>query len=153
RRLALESAQPVIVTDAPQDARLESAPAQVLSMVVLPLRFGDRNVGLLELEHHKRAAYSLKDVAMIRRFANQLATTLHIDELKTPLLEAMRRVSSQLETLNESAQALRGGGESVAKTIADISRGIIEESEQLGRSLQATESLHDATAARVRPRA
>jgi methyl-accepting chemotaxis protein len=146
RRLALESGQAVIVTDATQDRRLESTPPQVLSIVVLPMRFGDRNVGLLELEHHKRAAYTLKDVAMIRRFANQLATTLHIDELKTPLLEAMRRVSSQLETLNESAQALRGGGESVAKTIADISRGIIEESEQLGRSLEATHSLHEATA-------
>ena len=146
RRLALETGTAVIVTDASQDGRLESRPRDVSSIVVLPMRFGDRNVGLLELEHHKRAAYSIKDVAMIRRFANQLATTLHIDELKTPLLEAMRRVSSQLETLNESAQALRGGGESVAKTIADISRGIIEESEQLGRSLEATHSLHEATA-------
>ena len=146
RRLALETGQAVIVTDASQDQRLESRPREVLSIVVLPMRFGDRNVGLLELEHHKRAAYSIKDVAMIRRFANQLATTLHIDELKTPLLEAMRRVSSQLETLNESAQALRGGGESVAKTIGDISRGITEESDQLGRSLEATHSLHEATA-------
>ena len=146
RRLALETGTAVIVTDAGQDGRLESRPRDVSSIVVLPMRFGDRNVGLLELEHHKRAAYSIKDVAMIRRFANQLATTLHLDELKTPLLEAMRRVSSQLETLNESAQALRGGGESVAKTIADISRGIIEESEQLGRSLEATHSLHEATA-------
>jgi methyl-accepting chemotaxis protein len=146
RRLALETGQPVIVTDAVQDARIETKPDDVLSIVALPLRFGDRNVGLLELEHHKRAAYSLKDVAMIRRFANQLATTLHIDELRTPLLEAMRRVSSQLETLNESARALRGGGESVARTIGDISRGIVEESDQLGRSLEATHSLHEATA-------
>jgi methyl-accepting chemotaxis protein len=146
RRLALEGGQPVIVTDASQDARLESRPPEVLSIVALPLRFGDRNVGLLEIEHHKRAAYTLKDVAMVRRFANQLATTLHIDELRTPLLEAMRRVSSQLETLNDSARALRGGGESVARTIGDISRGIIEESEQLGRSLEATHSLHEATA-------
>jgi methyl-accepting chemotaxis protein len=146
RRLALESGQAVIVTDATEDNRLDGHPRDVMSVVVLPMRFGDRNVGLLELEHHKRAAYSMKDVAMIRRFANQLATTLHIDELRTPLLEAMRRVSSQLDTLNESAQALRGGGESVARTIGDISRGIIEESEQLGRSLDATHSLHEATA-------
>lgn len=146
RRMALESGQPVIVTDASQDRRLEAKTGDVMSIVVLPMRFGDRNVGLLELEHHKRAAYTIKDVAMIRRFANQLATTLHIDELKTPLLEAMRRVSSQLETLNESAQALRGGGESVAKTIADISHSIVEESDQLGRSLEATHSLHEATA-------
>jgi methyl-accepting chemotaxis protein len=146
RRFALDSGQAVIVTDASEDNRLDGRPRDVLSVVVLPMRFGDRNVGLLELEHHKRAAYTMKDVAMIRRFANQLATTLHIDELRTPLLEAMRRVSSQLDTLNESAQALRGGGESVAKTIGDISRGIIEESEQLGRSLEATHSLHEATA-------
>jgi methyl-accepting chemotaxis protein len=146
RRLALEGGQPVIITDAAQDARLETKPPGIHSIVVLPLRFGDRNVGLLELEHHKRSAYTMKDVAMIRRFANQLATTLHIDELRTPLLEAMRRVSSQLETLNESARALRGGGESVARTIGDISRGIIEESDQLGRSLEATHTLHEATA-------
>ncbi|HKO16085.1 MAG TPA: methyl-accepting chemotaxis protein [Gemmatimonadaceae bacterium] len=146
RRLALETGEAVIVTDAPHDARLESMPDDVRSIVVLPLRFGDRSVGLLELEHHKRAAYTLKDVTLIRRFANQLATTLHIDELRTPLLEAMRRVSTQLETLNDSARALRGGGESVARTIADISRGIVEESEQLGRSLDATHSLHEATA-------
>ena len=146
RQFALESGQPVIVSDASEDRRLEGHPRDVMSVVVLPMRFGDRNVGLLELEHHKRSAYTVKDVEMIRRFANQLATTLHIDELRTPLLEAMRRVSSQLDTLNESAQALRGGGESVARTIGDISRGIVEESEQLGRSLEATHSLHEATA-------
>jgi methyl-accepting chemotaxis protein len=146
RRMALDGGQAVLVADASQDGRVEATPSDILSIVVLPLRFGDRNVGLLELEHHKRAMYSMKDVAMIRRFANQLATTLHIDELRTPLLEAMRRVSSQLETLNESARALRGGGESVAKTIGDISRGIVEESDQLGRSLEATHSLHEATA-------
>jgi len=150
RRIALESGQPVIVTDALQDVRVEDPSPIARSIAVLPLRFGDRSVGLLELEHHKRGAYSTKEVALIRRFANQLATTLHINDLRQPLLEAMRRVNSQLETLNVSARALRGGGESVAKTIGDISRGIIEESEQLGRSLQATETLHDATAEVVR---
>lgn len=150
RRVALESGQAVIVADSAQDARVELTPPDVRSIVVLPLRFGERNVGLLELEHHKRGAYTLKEVALIRRFANQLATTLHIHDLRQPLLEAMQRVNSQLETLNVSARALRGGGESVAKTIGEISRGIVEESDQLGRSLEATHALHEATAEVVR---
>jgi methyl-accepting chemotaxis protein len=115
------------------------------SIVVLPLRFGDRTVGLLELEHHKPDAYTSKEVALIRRFANQLATTLHINDLRRPLTEAMTRVSLQLDTLTASARALRGGGESVARTIGDISRAIAEEGVQVGHSLEMTRSLHAAT--------
>ena len=150
RRLALDGGEPVLVTDALRDARVENARPDARSIVVIPLRFGDRNVGLVEMSHHKRGAYTLKDVGVIRRFANQLATTLHIHDLRQPLLEAVTRVSNQLETLNESARALRGGGESVARTIGDISRGISEESEQLGRSLDVTNALHEATAGVVR---
>ncbi len=150
RRQSLDSGQPVIVTDAHHDVRMERVREGVSSVVVLPLKFGDRNVGLLELEHPKRAVYSHKEITLIRRFANQIATTLHIHDLRQPLLEAMRRVNTQMETLNESARALRGGGESVARTIAEISRSIIEESEQLGRSLESTQAMHEATAEVVR---
>lgn len=150
RRAALADGQPVIVGDAQHDTRIDRRLPNIESMAVIPLRFGDRNVGLLELEHHKRNAYSLKEVGLIRRFANQLATTLHIHDLRQPLLEAMTRVSSQLDTLTESARALRSGGESVAKTIADIGRGVVEENEQIDRSLEATTALHEATAAVAR---
>lgn len=150
RRQALDSGDPVIVADAFRDPRVERPDPRVRSIVVIPLRFGERNVGVLELEHHKAGVYSLKEVGLIRRFAHQLATTLHIHDLRQPLMEAMRSVNSQLETLTESARALRGGGESVARTIGDISRGIAEESDQLGRSLQATQALHGATVEVVR---
>ncbi len=147
---ALGSGQPVVVDDAQHDSRVNALPTNVESVAVIPLRFGDRNVGLLELEHHKRNAYSPKEVRLIRRFANQLATTLHIHDLRQPLLEAMTRVNSQLDTLNESARALRTGGETVARTIADMGRGVVEENEQIDRSLDATTALHEATAGVVR---
>jgi methyl-accepting chemotaxis protein len=146
RREALGSGQPVVVEDAQHDQRLDAIRVGVESIAIIPLRFGDRNVGLLELEHHKRNAYTLKEVGLIRRFANQLATTLHIHDLRQPLLEAMTRVSSQLDTLTESARALRSGGETVARTIGDIGRGVVEENDQIDRSLAATTSMHDATA-------
>jgi methyl-accepting chemotaxis protein len=146
RREVLESGHPIVIADAESDPRASDTPSGIRSVVVFPLRFGDRHVGLLELQHHKRGTYREKDIALVRRFANQLATTLHIDGLRQPLLEAVTRVSTQLETLTDSARALRSGGESVARTVADITRGVAEESEQLERSRDVTNTLHDATA-------
>ena len=145
RAESLQSGEVINVPDVQRDERIELSASPMRSVVLLPLRFGDRTVGLLELEHHKPDAYSVKEIALIRRFALQLATTLHIYDLRRPLREAMTRVSSQLDTLTASARALRGGGESVARTIADITRGIAEEGEQVGRSLDVTRALHSAT--------
>ncbi|GAC1516361.1 MAG: hypothetical protein NVS1B4_10940 [Gemmatimonadaceae bacterium] len=145
RRLALESPRAVLVTDAFRDPRVDSPRPEATSSLTIALRFGDRSVGLLELEHHKRGEYGAKEMALVTRSAGQLATTLHIHELRQPLLDAVHRVGTQLDTLNESARALRGGGESVARTIADITKAIGEESEQVVRCLEATQTLHDAT--------
>jgi methyl-accepting chemotaxis protein len=150
RAESLRSGEVINIPDAQRDDRVDASNSPMRSVVLLPLRFGDRTVGMLELEHHKPDAYSLKEIALIRRFALQLATTLHIYDLRRPLREAMTRVSSQLDTLTASARALRGGGESVARTIADITRGIAEEGEQVGRSLEVTRALHAATQGVVR---
>ncbi len=147
---ALATGEAVSVRDILRDERIPVGTTTMRSVVVLPLRFGDRVLGLLELEHHKPGAYREKDVALVRRFANQLATTLHIHDLRRPLLDAMARVSTQLETLTASARALRGGGESVARTIGDITRAIAEEGEQVERSLAVTQELYTATQGVVR---
>jgi methyl-accepting chemotaxis protein len=145
RRLALEGGKPVVVIDALRDRRVENPTPDARSAVIVPLRFGDRNIGLLELDHHKRGAYAAKEVSLVQRFANHMATTLHIHELRAPLLDAVASVDGQVHTLNESARQLRGGGEGVARTIADISRGIALENQELERSLAATQALYEAT--------
>ncbi|MEP6991345.1 MAG: methyl-accepting chemotaxis protein, partial [bacterium] len=145
RAESIRSGQAIKVNDVLRDERVLPGRSKARSVIVLPLRFGDRTVGVLELEHHKPDAYSGKEVALMKRFATQLATTLHIYDLRRPLLESMTRVSDQLETLTASARALRGGGESVARTIAEISRGITEEGEQLDRSIEVTQALYAAT--------
>ncbi|MDB4888512.1 MAG: hypothetical protein JWL61_367 [Gemmatimonadetes bacterium] len=145
RTESLRTGGVVSVPDVLRDERVLPGRTKARSVIILPLRFGDRTVGVLELEHHKPDAYSEKEIALMRRFAQQLATTLHIYDLRRPLLEAMTRVSDQLETLTGSARALRGGGESVARTIADISRGLAEEGEQLSLSIDVTKLLHSAT--------
>ena len=150
RAESLRTGAVVSVPDVLRDERVLPGRSRARSVIILPLRFGDRSVGMLELEHHKPDAYTEKEIALMKRFAQQLATTLHIYDLRRPLLEAMTRVSDQLETLTASARALRGGGESVARTIADISRGISEEGEQIAQSIEVTKLLHSATQGVVR---
>src|ERR1035437_10953734 len=91
RSLALESAEPVIVHDTVRDSRVDVPRPDVRALVAVPLRFGDRVMGVLELEHHKPNAYGPKEAVLVRRFANQLATTLHIHDLRNPLLDTDRK--------------------------------------------------------------
>jgi methyl-accepting chemotaxis protein len=145
RDIAMSTGESVVIADAARDARAEGIGSNALSLAVVPLRFGDRAIGLVELDHHKRGTYGSKEIALIARFANQLATALHIQDLRQPLLAALARVETQLDTLNESARALRAGAEVVARNTAEITRGIGEESEQADRSLDVARSLHDKT--------
>ncbi|MBA3889306.1 MAG: GAF domain-containing protein [Gemmatimonadaceae bacterium] len=149
RRTVLGTARLLIIGDTGADSRTQGLAPRVRSRAVIPLRFGDRNLGILELDHHRKNAYVEKSIGLIQRFAHQVATTLHIHELRQPLLESMRRVGSQSDTLTHSARALRAGGESVARSIADITRGVLEESEQLEQSRDVTEALAAATTAVV----
>src|SRR5260221_3680125 len=145
RRERLRTGDVLRVNELLRDDRILPGRSDTRSILVLPLRFGDRLVGMLKLEHHKPDPYTDKEARLMRRFASQLATTMHIYDLRRPLLEAMTRVSSQLQTLTASARALRGSGQSLARIIAEISRGIAEEGEQVGRSIEVTTSLHAAT--------
>jgi methyl-accepting chemotaxis protein len=145
RDIAMSTGEPLVISDATRDARAEGLGSGALSLAVVPLRFGDRSIGLVELDHHKRGTYGAKELTLVSRFANQLATALHIQDLRQPLLDALARVETQLDTLNDSARALRGGAEVVARNTAEITRGIGEESEQADRSLDVARSLHDKT--------
>ena len=145
REFALSTGEPLVIADASRDARAEGAGASTVSLAVVPLRFGDRAIGVVELDHHKRSTYGAKEVTLVSRFASQLATALHIQDLRQPLLAALTRVETQLDTLNDSARALRAGAEVVARNTAEITRGIGEESEQADRSLDVARSLHEKT--------
>jgi methyl-accepting chemotaxis protein len=145
RTLALERGDAVIVTDARRDDRGERLRPGARSLMAIPLRFGDRTVGILELEHDEPGVYGAREIQLVRRVANQLATTLHIHDLRHPLLSTVARITQELETLTDSARTIRSGGDAVANTAAEITRGISEEAEQVYASLEMTQKLLEAT--------
>ncbi len=115
------------------------------SVIVAPLRFGDRILGLLEIEHRKRAMYGRKQLEAIERFAGQLATTIQIQDLRAPLAETLSRLETQIAKLNDSAHLLRSGAEAVARLLDDMNRTIVDEAEQAARSRETADALFRAT--------
>ncbi len=141
RAAVAHSGQTVVIDDATRDRRVADAPLEVQSLVVVPLKFGEQVIGTLELEHHKRRAYRAKDILTIATFANQLATAIHITELRRPLVDTVERLTRQLATLAQAAEALRDAAGAVAASTSAIREGVLAAEGEVSGGLEATESL------------
>lgn len=150
RQDVLTQRRALVVHDAFRDDRVRGARTDARSVVLAPLRFGDRVLGVLEIEHQKRQAYSEKQLQVVERFASQLSTTIQIQELRRPLADALNRLESQLERLGESARLLRSGADAVVKLVDDINRGIREEADEATQSRSAADELYRSTSAIAR---
>ncbi|MBI1967276.1 MAG: GAF domain-containing protein [Gemmatimonadetes bacterium] len=137
----VKSGGSVVIDDVTRDKRVADAPETVQSLVIVPLRFGDQVIGTLELEHHKRNSYRRSDVLTITTFANQLATAIHITELRRPLVETVERMTRQLGALTHAAVALREAAGAVAASTKSIRAATLTEEGEVSGGLEATETL------------
>jgi methyl-accepting chemotaxis protein len=136
-----QTGEPVVIDDVTRDKRIADAPLAVQSLVMVPLRFGDQVIGTLELEHHKRKTYRGKDLVTINTFANQLATAIHITELRRPLVETVETLTQQLGTLVRATESMREAAGAVAQSTGLIRQGVLAEEGEVSGGLEATESL------------
>ncbi|HXV91279.1 MAG TPA: methyl-accepting chemotaxis protein [Gemmatimonadales bacterium] len=143
RTVVVRTGETVVIDDVSRDRRIADAPPTVQSMVLVPLRFGDRIVGTLELEHHKRHSYRRADVLMVTSLAGQLATAIHITELRRPLVETVARLGEQLATMTRTAAALREVTAAVAAATVEIRAGASAEVAEVRSGLEATAHLAD----------
>jgi methyl-accepting chemotaxis protein len=141
RAQAIANGETIVINDVLRDKRVADVPEHVQSLVLVPLRFGETVIGTLELEHHKRRAYRRKDIVTIATFANQLATAIHINDLRRPIVETLDRMTRQLATIGQAAASLRDVSRAVALSTTTIrSAASSEEAEVMG-GLEATDTL------------
>jgi methyl-accepting chemotaxis protein len=141
RHQVVASGETAVIDDVTRDKRVADAPLEVQSMVIVPLKFGDQVIGTLEIEHHKKNSYRRQDVLTITTFANQLATAVHITDLRRPLVETVERMTRQLATIAQTAETLRQAAAAVATSTGVIREGVRREEGEVSGGLEATESL------------
>jgi GAF domain-containing protein len=147
RAEALATAKILLLPDANRDPRVERPLPGAASRAVAPLVFGDRLIGLIELDTPKRGTYGAKEGILLKRVAQQMATTIHLMDLRTPLVATVERLTDEVARLTESARTLRGGGDAVVRAVSEIERGLVEETEQLRHGLDGMRALDDRTRA------
>ncbi|HSM16859.1 MAG TPA: methyl-accepting chemotaxis protein [Gemmatimonadales bacterium] len=146
RHEAIREARTILIHDVRKDPRIHHPHPDAQSLVFLPLRFGDQVIGTLELEHHKRHAYRRRDLAAMLTLANQVATAMHIAELRRPLVSTVRQVGTQIRALAGITESLRASASALAGAATTIRDGIAEEEAFVTAGLSSTELLSEASA-------
>ncbi len=143
----IATGQPATVKDVRRDPRIGGPIPQVGSIVIHPIRFGEELLGTVEVDHPKRHAYGAKDLVALATLANQMATAIHIAELRRPLLSTVEQIGQQVTAMAGVTESLRAS----ATALADASGGMRQSATELetfvAGGLRATGSLSAASRA------
>src|SRR5262245_24575599 len=146
RQEALARGEPISIRDVRRDPRLGPAMNGVGATVNHPIRFGDDLLGAVEVDHPKRHAYGPKDLTALSTLANQMATAIHIAELRRPLLTTVSQIGQQVAALARVTESLRGS----AAALGEVSHGMREGTADLERFVAGGRRSTDALSAASR---
>jgi methyl-accepting chemotaxis protein len=137
---------PIMVRDVRRDARLGAMPG-VGSTIVHPIRFGDELLGTVEVDHPKRNIYGSKDLAALGTLANQMATAIHIAELRRPLLSTVEEIGQQVAALAGVTESLRATAIALSEASDGMRQGTTQLETFASGGMRATGSLSEASRA------
>ena len=141
----LATGEPVVVRDARNDARITTLRETAHSILLIPLRFGERTIGTLELEHTKRNVYGPSAQSLVRTLATQVSAAMHIANLREPLLQMVERIGEEVRVVAQAVEALRRGGTATARHASGIEASATEQERQVQANLDATEVISGAS--------
>jgi methyl-accepting chemotaxis protein len=141
----VETREPIVIKDVRGDERLRDFLTDVRTLVIHPIRFGEEVLGILEVEHHKRHAYGSKDIVAMSTLAGQMATAIHIAELRRPLVLTVSQIGEQVTALARVADSLRTSATALADVSLGMRQGAVELEKFATGGLRATGSLANAS--------
>jgi methyl-accepting chemotaxis protein len=145
RAAAIGENRVVEVKDARSDPRVRGPMPEVGSLVIYPIRFGEELLGTLEVDHPKRHTYSSKDLTALSTLGAQIATAIHIAELRRPLLGTVEQIGQQVTALVRVTDSLRGSALALADASQGMRQGVGELESFVADGLRATDSLGAAS--------
>jgi methyl-accepting chemotaxis protein len=141
RAEAMASSRPVMLKDARRDPRVGTPVPEVGCLMVHPIRFGDELLGTVEVDHPKRHVYGVKDLTALGTISTQIATAIHISELRRPLLSTVEQIGLQVAALARVTESLRTSALAMADASQGMRQGAVELESFVADGLQATDAL------------
>lgn len=131
----------VLVRDTARDPRVTLPDPEALSLIVHPLAFGDELLGTVEIDHFKRNVYGTKDLTALATLATQIATAIHIAELRRPLVTTVEQIGQQVSALARATDSLRASAAALTQASRAMSGSVQEQESFVAGGLEATASL------------
>ncbi|MDQ3137885.1 MAG: methyl-accepting chemotaxis protein, partial [Gemmatimonadota bacterium] len=147
RAEAIAGGRVVELKDARSDPRVRLTMPEVGSLIVHPIRFGEELLGTVEVDHPKRHTYGPKDLTALSTIGNQIATAIHIAELRRPLLSTVEQIGQQVTALARVTESLRASALALADASQGMRQGAGELESFVAGGLKATDSLGAASRA------
>ncbi len=145
RREAVRSGETIVIGDTMRDTRISDPDPRVRCMVFMPLTFGDEMIGTLEMDHHKRHTYKARELSALVTVGNQIATAIHIAELRRPLISTVDQIGTQIEAMARIAESLRDSATTLTAVVNAIRSGVAEEEAFVSAGLETTGKLSQAS--------
>jgi len=133
--VAMRRSEPVTDADLPRgqsDDGLEGG-----SEIIVPLRHGDRLVGIWSVRHHAVGMYEHNDARLLANLAPPLALSLALEQLVKPVLDAsdetardVGAMAASTRELNAGAELAAGEARSMAETVRRVAGALASGAEQ-----------------------
>jgi methyl-accepting chemotaxis protein len=137
----IERGEPLIIDDTLRDPVLQYPDPGIRTIAFHPLRYADRVIGTLELEHHKRHHYRSRDRSAMRAIAGQVSAAIQIAELRRPLLETVEKIGGQIHALARAANSLRSSALALQLASENMRRDASSQESFARTGLEATAEL------------
>jgi serine phosphatase RsbU (regulator of sigma subunit)/putative methionine-R-sulfoxide reductase with GAF domain len=102
---AAEQSQPVLVNDVSQDPRYISDDSQTMAELSVPLRFGDQNIGVLDVQSAETNRFHESDLFVILTLADQIAVAIESARAFTAQREEAWTLNALLQVAENIARA------------------------------------------------
>jgi methyl-accepting chemotaxis protein len=143
---AVTSGRLVHVRNGSNDPRITRPDPDVQCIVIHPLRFGENTLGTIELDHFKRNVYHGKDLAALSTIAAQVATAIHIAELRRPLTGLVELIGTQVAALQRATDSLRDSADALAEVSRAVEGSVSDQDAFVREGQDATDTMSGITA-------
>jgi methyl-accepting chemotaxis protein len=125
------------ITDLALPVALRPKEASQRSQIVLPLKYGERLVGIWTVRHSRVEMYRIHDASLLEYVAPQLALSLALDKLIQPVVAASADMTSHVESITATTQQLHASAQEGAETARRLAATVRNLADTLSRGAES----------------
>jgi len=119
------------------------------SEIVVPLKYGDRLVGLWTVRHSRTDMYRDYDAQLLDGVAPQLALSLSLDSLIQPVLDASEHMTQHVEAITATTQQLHASSQESANTARVLASTVRALSDTLSKGAEEARAAQEVAESTV----